>query len=114
VEYCWDYDERVEAIKEDKPKNEIKTRLRLFKILPKKAEKDLPRRVLEADRKLDEAYRKWEEANRKCDEAHRKCDEARRKWTEADRKWSPRSKARFHKKWCNCGEWNGKEIVFKK
>lgn len=77
VEYCYDYDYRVYDIKKDKPQNEQETRLRLFKILPPKVLKDIPK-----------------------------------EYQEADQKWPQESKDAFHKKWCGCSEWNGKEIVF--
>ena len=90
LEYCYDYQERVDYIKSDKPKNEQKTRLKLFKLLPKEAEKDIPKYYLEAYRKRVEAYLKWEEADLKRGK-----------------------KDAFHAKWCGCKEWNGKEIIFK-
>lgn len=34
LEYCYDYDERVRFIKREKPKEEQKLRLRLFKLIP--------------------------------------------------------------------------------
>ena len=137
IEWCYNYQERVEAIKE-KPKNEIETRLRLlkpvknFKVLPKKwveafkkwVEADKKR--VEAVNKWDEAFRKWLEADEKLDEAVKKWDEAHKKWLEAFRKWLEAYKKRdeadekfmpeleaLHKKECGCKEWNGKEIVFK-
>ena len=91
VEWCYDYDERVRAIKQTKPKNEIKTRLKLFKLLPKEAIKDIPRGYVEANKKRTEAYKKW---------------------TEAYKKWSQKSKDAFHKKWCGCKEYKDGEIQF--
>jgi tetratricopeptide (TPR) repeat protein len=44
IEYCYNYDERVECIKNNKPKDEIETRLRLFKPVKGK----LPKEVIEA------------------------------------------------------------------
>lgn len=85
IEFCYDYAERKEAIK-DKPVNEVKTRLKLFKILPTEAEKDIP-----------EAYQ-----------------QAYKAWQQADKAWPQIKKDAFHKKWCGCKEWNGKEIVFTK
>ena len=112
VEWCYDYDERVRAIKQTKPKNEIKTRLKLFKLLPKEAIKDIPRGYVEADKKRTEAYQKWVEANKKRDEADKKRDEADEKRTEAYKKWSQKSKDAFHKKWCGCKEYKDGEIQF--
>ena len=105
VEWCYDYDERVRAIKQTKPKNEIKTRLKLFKLLPKEAIKDIPRGYVEA-------YQKWVEANKKRDEAYQKWVEAYKKRTEAYKKWSQKSKDAFHKKWCGCKEYKDGEIQF--
>ena len=86
VEYCYDYKERVKYIKNHKPKNEQKIRLRLFKILPKEAENDVPKEYLEADKAWNEAYKAWPQ----------------------------KSKDAFHTKWCGCSNWNGEELVFNK
>ena len=96
AEYCWDYAERVESIKKDKPQNEQETRLRLFKILPKEALLELPLKY----QKADEA-RPWQETYK-----------ARQ---EADKAWPQESKDAFHKKWCvpDC-PWDGKRLVFEK
>ena len=107
AEYCYDYDERVAYIKSDKPKNEIETRLKLFKILPKKALKETPIAWQEADKARREAYKAWREA----DKAWQEADKARK---EAYKAWSQKQKDAFHKKWCGCKEWNGKELVFEK
>ena len=40
-EWVYDYQERVDYIKAEKPKNEIKTRLRLFKKIKGKLPKEL-------------------------------------------------------------------------
>jgi len=143
VEYCFNYDERVKYIKSDKPKEEQAIRLKVFKILPKEAEKDSPKGYFEASQKCQEAYQKWQEAYKKCreayqeweeayqkwDEASQKCQEAYqkrkeasqkyqeayKKWQEAYQKWTVKSKDAFHKKYCvkDC-PWNGKELVFEK
>ena len=105
VEYCFNYDERVEYIKEEKAVEEQETRLRLFKILPKEAEEDLPKGYLEADQKWEEAHQKWEEAYQKWKEAYQK-------WEEANQKWNKKSKEAFHKKWCGCVFWKNGVINF--
>ena len=97
-EWCYDYEGRVKAIKDTKPKNEQGIRLRLLKLLPEEA-------IAELFVKLDEACRAWGEADKAWDEACRAWDEAYKTWDEADRE-------AWHKKWCGCKEWNGKEIVF--
>lgn len=43
-EWCWDYDERVAYIKEEKPAGEIETRLRLMQ--PARA---VPERMVKAE-----------------------------------------------------------------
>jgi uncharacterized coiled-coil DUF342 family protein len=121
-EYVYDYQERVDYIKSEKPKNEVETRLRLFKKIKGK----LPIEFVEAGKKwdevrkkLDEARKKWDEAWEKLDEARKKLDEARKKWDEAWEKcYEAREKYKpqlefLHKKECGCKEWNGSEIVFK-
>ena len=115
LEYCYDYEERAEYIKSYKPKDEIETRLRLFKHVKGK----LPEDLIDAGRKWGEAWRKWDEAGRKYDEAERKYDEAKRKYDEAERKYDEILKKhkpfleKLHKKECGCKEWNGEELVFK-
>ena len=88
-EHVWDYDERVEAIKR-KPKNEIKTRLRLFKKV-----ENTPKELCEASEKYNEARKKYNEAWKKYDEAWKKYKLQLEK---------------LHKKECGCREWNGEEL----
>ena len=109
VEYCYDYKERVKYIKNHKPKNEQKIRLRLFKILPKEAENDVPKEYLEADKAWNEAYKAW---NKLESGAEKSLDEANKAWSEADKAWDEADKDIFHQKWCGCENWNGKELVF--
>src|SRR3990167_4573543 len=98
IEWCYNYQERVEAIKE-KPKNEIETRLRLLK--PVKNFKVLPKKWVEAYKKRDEAYKKLVEAYKKLVEAYKKRDEAYIKWVEADKKRNEAYKklVEAYKKW---------------
>jgi len=133
VEYCYDYDERVASIKKEKPKNEQEIRLRVFKILPKKAEKDIPADLRQADQTRKQAYQAWKQANqtrKQADQTRKQADQA---WKQANqtrkqadqtrkqadqtsnqayRAWPQESKDAFHAKWCNCKSWNGKELVF--
>ena len=114
IEWCYDYQERVDAINQ-KPKNEIETRLRLFKPVKGK----LPKKLNEAEKKWVEAEKKWVEARKKWVEARKKRYEAWNKWVEAREKLGEASKKYLpelellHKKECGCKEWNGKELVFK-
>src|SRR3990167_1409512 len=89
IEYCYDYDERVIAIKRDKPENERKIRLRLFKLLPQEAIDELPKRLVKA-------YAKWRKACAKREKAYAK----------------RRGRETWHKKFCGCKEWDGEKIVF--
>ena len=98
IEWCYDYKERADYIKEDKPKNEIKTRLRLFK----KVKGKLPKEFVEAVNKCVEAVNK-------CDEAWKKYDEAWKKYDEAWKKYKLQLE-KLHKKECGCREWNGEEL----
>ena len=122
LEWCYDYGERVKFIKNYKPKNEIKTRLKLLKPVKGK----LPQELVEAGQKCDEAWLKYKEAGQKYNEAGQKYEEAQQKYNEA---WLEYYEARqkynealaknkkkieaLHKKECGCKEWNGKRIVFR-
>ena len=126
-EYCYDYQKRVDAIK-NKPEEEIKARLRLFK----KVKGKLPKELVEAWKKRDEARKKYDEAWKKHDEARKKWDETRKKHDEAGKKWDEAREKhdeawkkweellikykpfleKLHKKECNCKEWDGRELVF--
>ena len=81
-EYCYDYKERTDAIKHNKPVGEQEIRLRLFKMLSKEAIEELPEKLLKA-----------------------KAD-----WNKENDDWDSKS---WHKKYCGCKEWDGKEIIFK-
>jgi len=91
-EWCWDYDERVEYIKQNKPENEISIRLELFRFID---EKLLPEELLEVGQKHDEVVRKHEEVGRKYDEVGRKYDEAGQKYYPF--------MVQLHKRICGCG-----------
>src|SRR3990167_3114493 len=89
-EYCYNYQERVDYIKNNKPKNEIKIRLKRFVMLSKEQAAILPAQFVKTCQKYDEAWKK--------------CVEARQKYKPQLEK--------IHKKICGCKEWNGKELVF--
>jgi len=103
-EWCYDYQERADFIKNEKPKNEIEIRLNLFK----KVKGKLPKEFIEACKKWVEAYKKWVEADKKRAEAYKKRDEADKKWIEAYKKWVEADKKRIeaYKKWVEaCKKW---------
>ena len=110
---------RIDYIKENKPKEEIALRLKLLKPVKGKLSKEL----VEAGKKCDEAGKKYNEARKKYDEAGKKCDEAgkkyneerkkydeeRKKYDEAGKKYEPQLEA-LHKKECPNCTWDGKTI----
>jgi len=118
-EWCYDYEGRVKAIKDTKPKNEQGIRLRLLELLPEEAIAELPVKLVEACKVWDEAYKARDEANKARDEAYKAWDEADnardeayKARDEADKAWDEADREAWHDKWCGCKEWNGKEIVF--
>ena len=91
LEYCYDYDERVEAIKRDKPEHEQEIRLRLFKMLPRKAIAELPKKLMKAYAEWGKAYAEWEKAYAEWDNSAQKI---------------------WHDKWCGCKNWKNGIIDF--
>ena len=133
-EWCFDYQERVDFIKEHKPKEEIELRLKLFQ-----PAKDLPEELKDAWYKYDKSRQKYFEAQHKCAEARTKykemgqkyddaknCVKARHRYDkaiqkdfeveqnykEAGQKYNKVMKA-LHKKECPNCPWNGKTIFVK-
>ena len=103
IEYCTDFNERVAYIKSDKPQNEREIRLEVFKILSKEAIKAIPKELIKANADWDKANADWDKANADRDKANADRDKAYADWTE---------KEEWHKKFCGCKHWNGKELVF--
>src|SRR3990167_3726568 len=147
VEYCTDYEARVNYIKATKPEHENELRLKLFKLLSNEAFNDLPEKYVkayadwqkaDADRqkayadllkayadrqkayadllKVDADWLKADADRQKADADWQKADadwqKADADWQKADADWPIKEKEAFHKKWCGCKEWNGKELVF--
>ena len=115
VEYCYDYDGRVAYIKEEKLESEQEIRLRVFKILPKEAEKDIPKRYLKADAEWKKAYAEWKKATAEREKADAEWKKAYAERKKAYAEWTQEDKDAFHKKWCvsNC-PWDGTKLVFGK
>jgi len=126
LEYCYDYNERVQVIKDIKPINQQEIRLRLFKMLSKKAIKELPGVVIKASINLGEinedrikAHTEWNEAFDEWNGAFDKKDKEFTKWVEVQSKWNKmntvreRVNTKFEKaytKWKNVyNEWDDKE-----
>ena len=125
------YDERVVEIKENKPEHEQEIRLRVFKRLNKKAIKALPKKLIKADADWEKTYvdwkktnadwektdadwektdADWEKANADWKKAYVDWDKTDADWEKTDADW--KGKEEWHKKYCGCKEWNGKELVF--
>ena len=92
-EYCYDFEGRVNVIKDIKPVNEIEIRLRLFKMLTKEAIAELPEKILKASAEWKKADAEWKKAYVELNKAYAES---------------------WHEKYCGCKEWNGKEIDFNK
>ena len=98
-----DYDERVVEIKENKPEHEQEIRLRVFKPLSKEAIKALPKKLIKAEAD-------WEKTNADLEKAYVDWKKAETDWEKTNADW--KGKEEWHKKYCGCKEWNGKELVF--
>ena len=140
MEWCYDYGERVDAIRK-KPRHEVATRMRLFKLLPDAAMQDLPVALVsagEAYNQAREAYKQareaWEQAwesykqvMETWDQAEESYKQAREAWEQAWESykqvmetykqvmetWDQAGQTRWHDKWCGCRDWDGREIRFR-
>ena len=112
VEYCYDYKERVHAIKTTKPTNEIPTRLKLFKLLPEEAIAELPERLKKTYAELEKAGAEWKKTYAELEKADAEWKKTYAEWKKAYAEWKPQAQKVWHDKWCGCKEWNGEEIVF--
>ena len=113
VEHCYNYDERVEAIKRDKPQNEQEIRLRLFKLLPKEAIEELPTAWRKADAEWDKACAERRKACAELDKACAEWDRTWAEWNKACAEWCKEGQEIWHKKWCGCSEYQNGCINFK-
>ncbi len=134
MEWCYDYKERVRAIKQDKPFDEQKTRLRLFKMLSPKALEEFPRglnkvraELSKARAKRDKTRAKWDktrsesyktraEWDKACAEWYKACAEWYKACDELDKACAENAEViiALHSKYCGCKEWNGTKIIFPK
>lgn len=98
-------DERIAYIKNNKPSNEIETRLRLMKPVKGKLPYELVKAVkacYKADKVWDKAVMAWDMADKAWEKAYKAWDKADRVWE----KYKPEIEA-LHKKECGCKEWDG-------
>jgi len=128
LEYCYDYDERADYIRTNKPEHEIETRIRLMQPVQGKLPAGLvkaARAYAGAGKARDEAWRAFHEAwdafhevRDAYYEAWRTCDEAREAFHEARaahyEAWDAHRTEieALHAEECGCSEWNGEELIF--
>jgi len=120
VDFCFDYDEKVEVIKEDKYQDEQALRLRLLQIIPKSR---LPRPLVEAIKAYDGAIKALDEARNALDEDKNAYGDAKKAY---DRAWEACNRTvdacyevlkvcepeliKLHEELCPNCPWNGSTI----
>ncbi len=82
VEWSHDVMERVEYVKREKPKNEVKIRLWNMCYLDKER---LPKEIVEAEKTWEEAEKTWEEAKKTWTKAWETWEEAEKTFGEAEK-----------------------------
>ncbi len=96
LEYCTDYEERVQYIKGNKPAREQALRLRLFKFIP----------IDRLPPELDKAWEAYDKAREACDKAWEAYDKAREAYMP--------ELIKLHEELCPNCPWDGKTIFSKK
>jgi len=89
-EFVTNYNERVAYIKRNKPQEEQKLRLRLFRMIP---EDRLPYDLIGAGKAYDEAGKAYDEAGKARDEAWKAYNEAGKAYDEAGKAYDEAGKA---------------------
>ena len=108
LEYCYDYDERVAFIKKEKPKNERKTRLKLFK----KVRGKLPDEISKAEAACGKAWAAFGKAEAAYGKAWAAFDKA---WAALNKTIKKHSKEinELHDKECpNCPWDSNQQTIF--
>src|SRR3990167_4277978 len=90
---------RIKYIKENKPKDEIETRLRLMRVLTDEEVAMMPK----------EGWKAWKAR----DKAWKAQDKTRKAWKAWDKQSSPVIMA-WHEKVCGCKEWQHGCLIFSK
>ena len=118
LEYVYDYDERVRAIKRDKPESEQALRLRFFQFIP---EDKLPQKGLDtydkagdACDKARDAYDKARDAYNKAGAAYYKARDTYDKAGDAYDKANRVALNKLHEELCPDCPWNGTTIFTRK
>ncbi len=120
VEFCTDYDGRVQYIKNNKPQKEQELRLRLFRLIPPDRIPNVLVKAGEAYVKAGEAYVKAGEAYDKageafvkageaCDKAGEACDKAGEAFVKAGEAYM-HELIKLHAELCPDCPWDGKTI----
>ncbi len=109
VEWCYNYDERVEFISTFKRRSERATRLRLMQ--PVKGE--VPEEVIKVAPVYAKAYEAYADAEEPmaCRQAWHIWDKLGRVYDEALAAHAVVLEA-LHTQECGCSEWNGKRLMF--
>jgi len=97
--------DRIDYIKEYKPKNEIKLRLKLLKPVKGK----LPNEVVKTGETYIEAAKVYVQADKFCDKAWEDCDKTWKVYKKTLKKYSKEIN-KLHKQECPNCPWNGKTI----
>ncbi len=106
LEWCYDYEGRVDFIKENKPENERPVRLRLMQPVIG----ELPTEIVEAGKAYVEVWKAYNEARKAYDEVWKAYNEARKAYDEAIENNLPYLE-KLHAKECPDCCWNGKKLV---
>lgn len=125
-EYVYDYDQRVEYIRDYKPMNEVGIRLEVFQLVPEKyytllhaewVKATVARNKARAE--VDKARAVWSKATAEVDKAYAEVDKAYVVFYKADDAWHKTNDAwdkadqeEIHKLVCGCKYWNGEKLVF--
>ena len=110
IEWCTDYQERVDYIKRDKPANEQELRLRLFKIIP---EDRLPVELVVAGKAYDEARKACIVAWKAYEVAEKAYNEAGKAYDVAWKAYQPEL-LKLHSELCPDCPWDGNTIFTRK
>jgi hypothetical protein len=120
VEWVYDYDERVDSIKDTKPPKEQELRLKLFKLIPKDR---VPAEITQARATYNKARATCNKARATYNKAWAACDKAwatyDKAWATYDKAWATYDKAlqdcqpeleKLHAELCPECPWDGRTI----
>jgi uncharacterized coiled-coil DUF342 family protein len=106
MEICTNYKERVEYIKEHKPRGEQEIRLRLFQLI---SPARLPRPLAKALEAYDKALEACDKTREARDKALEACDKTGEAYDKALEAYKPQINE-LHKELCPDCPWDGKTI----